>query len=441
MTREKNRVAEHGIMALWTGWALSVGSIVLVVLLSLLVSKMWLPLIALGLEVTLLFFVRSGRESEGSSCYLIPFVCSRILFCSAVVMVIINMVYLKLMPQYMFETGLVNRDIPYITSLITAPVSMLVAGWAIIRGPRMSFCVDCTLRNGDRVERGFLGHVYSKEGRYQLKLLFMLSAVNTLFGTLYYFIFYINVNLNSPDRFMFVGVPVILWALSVVYLGFRYFSLMVYYNTIQEDEFGERERSTILRYLIVSGDYMYLREKPSAYGDRGRYDTPAFIHLPYREQVSQFDARSFLGQIVRLGNYTLRFLYHNTVYRNRNTVYHYVCFIPDRGELDETVRNKGEWFTMPQIEQLLNSNRIAPMLASEVMRLYTVSMARKAYDRRGHRLYKIKNYRPTFRLSDIEKLDVDFNDSEWLRVAMNNEDKPFFHLRKFWRRYIGGIHY
>lgn len=440
MTRERNKIAERGILAMWTSWTLSAASIALVIVLSLYISKMWLPLVALGLEVVLLFFVRSGHRSDSPTCYLIPFVCSRILFCSALVMVVINMVYLKLMPDHMFESGLINRDIPFITSLVIAPVSMIVSGWAILRGSHMSFCVDCSMRNGDKVERGFLGNVHSKEGRYQLRLLFMLSFIETVFGVAYYFLFYINVNINTPDRFVFVGIPVIFWLLSVVYLGFRYFSLTVYYNTVEEDEFGRRDRSTVLRYLVLSGDYMFLHEKQNIYGVEGKYDTPVLMRIPYCEQVSGYDARSYLSRIVRLGRHTLKFLYRNTVYSNLDTVYHYVCFLPDKEDIGDSGRD-GSWYTMPQIEQLLNSNRLAPMLASEIMRLYTVSMARKAYDRNGKRLYKIKNYRPTFRLSDLEKLDVDFGDPEWLFVAMNNEDKPFFHLRKFWRRYVDRIHY
>ncbi len=35
-------------------------------------------------------------------------------------------------------------------------------------------------------------------------------------------------------------------------------------------------------------------------------------------------------------------------------------------------------------------------------------------------------------------LDVDYNDPEWLLVAKNNEDRPFFKLKKFFRKYFKG---
>ena len=61
-------------------------------------------------------------------------------------------------------------------------------------------------------------------------------------------------------------------------------------------------------------------------------------------------------------------------------------------------------------------------------------MAWKTYDRDGRRLYPIKNYRPTFRFRDFKTWDVDYNDLHWLDVATNNEDKPFYRLRRFWRK-------
>ena len=94
---------------------------------------------------------------------------------------------------------------------------------------------------------------------------------------------------------------------------------------------------------------------------------------------------------------------------------------------------------MPELERLLNGDSLAPLMAAEIHRLYTVTMAWKTYDRLGRRLYKIKNYRPTFRLRDIQNWDVDFNDSQWLRVAVNNQDRPFYSLKRFWRRYVNGV--
>ena len=66
-------------------------------------------------------------------------------------------------------------------------------------------------------------------------------------------------------------------------------------------------------------------------------------------------------------------------------------------------------------------------------------MAWKTYNRKGYRLYNIKNYKPTFRIRDIKDWDVDYNDIRWIFISENNEDCYFFKLRNFFNRYICGI--
>jgi len=66
-----------------------------------------------------------------------------------------------------------------------------------------------------------------------------------------------------------------------------------------------------------------------------------------------------------------------------------------------------------------------------------MTMAWKTYDRNGRRLYPIRHYRPTFRLRDMPRWDVDYDDQTWFDVAINNEDHRFFRLRSFWNRLTG----
>lgn len=67
-------------------------------------------------------------------------------------------------------------------------------------------------------------------------------------------------------------------------------------------------------------------------------------------------------------------------------------------------------------------------------------MAWKTYDREGKRLYPIKHYRPTFHIGDLREWNVDYDDASWFDIAHNNEDRPFFRLRKLWRRMTGVFH-
>lgn len=75
-------------------------------------------------------------------------------------------------------------------------------------------------------------------------------------------------------------------------------------------------------------------------------------------------------------------------------------------------------------------------LVSEIDRVYNISMAWKTYDKEGRRLYKIKHYKPTFRLRDIRNWEVDFNDRRWLNIARNNEDCFGFRLKKIFAKHL-----
>lgn len=102
--------------------------------------------------------------------------------------------------------------------------------------------------------------------------------------------------------------------------------------------------------------------------------------------------------------------------------------------LDESIL-QGKWYSLSQLQRLLHNHELSPLLAAEIHRLYTVTMAWKTYDAEGKRLYKVKNYRPMFRLNGICEWDVDFNNPLWLQVASFNQDKPFYNLRRLWRKY------
>ena len=129
----------------------------------------------------------------------------------------------------------------------------------------------------------------------------------------------------------------------------------------------------------------------------------------------------------------MRFMYKSTDVSGMNNIYHFICCL-ENPEVMEHSRYQGKWYSLSQLQRLLYNHELAPMLATEIHRLYTITMAWKTYDSDGRRLYKIKNYRPNFRLNGICDWDVDFNNSHWLEVARLNEDKPFYRFRKLFQR-------
>ena len=81
----------------------------------------------------------------------------------------------------------------------------------------------CIIRHGNASERGFLGQIFRQESQFQVRLLLILSVAVSVLSWSYYSLFYVNVNINGTDAFIYNWVPVIFYSLSIVYLGLRLF--------------------------------------------------------------------------------------------------------------------------------------------------------------------------------------------------------------------------
>ena len=173
MYTERQHANSFGIYSLWRYWALSLGAITSLMLLSLWVSKLWLPLVAFLLESLLFMLIKINSNAKMPVCALMLFIATRVLLWSTFIMLLINAYYMFVIEPIHFEEGLANRDIPYITLLVVSPVTLAMSLWAYLRHARLAFCIDCQIRNGVAAERGLLGAIFSKESRYQIKLLIM----------------------------------------------------------------------------------------------------------------------------------------------------------------------------------------------------------------------------------------------------------------------------
>ena len=111
---------------------------------------------------------------------------------------------------------------------------------------------------------------------------------------------------------------------------------------------------------------------------------------------------------------------------------HYAVFIdPEQKDL---FTHDDVWFNSYMLDSALSTSSLSPILANELFRIHTITMAWKTYDRNGRRLYPIRHYKPTFRLRDLRDWTVDYDDETWFDVAHNNEDRRFYKLRSLWNR-------
>lgn len=435
MSHRHHITNESAIFSLWLNWTMAVGSLALPEFAGLMLPKTWIPFVIFGLIILLTLYRRSSiTASDSTSCDLIQMICQRALGVSAIIMLVIAVAYARGFIEIFYPEEVLNLHIPYLTILILGPSASVMCMVAMFKGYNSDVCRRCIIKHGNASERGFLGKIFLQESRYQVRLLFVLSTALSVAGWLYYWYLYVNVNLNLTDLFVFNWVPVIFYALSIIYLGMRYFTLWGYYYNHIELNPRNNTATTTIRYLILCGDDIFLNRNDDGFSDipdENKYDTPAGMCLPFRNRLDLSEADHVFNDISGLSDsdYSMRFMYKSSDVSGLSNIYHYICCVKDRTVLDGATLT-GRWFTLSQLQRLLYNHDLSPMLATEIHRLYTVTMAWKTYSSDGRRLYKIKNYRPSFRLNGICDWDVDFNNPQWLEVARFNEDKPFFRLRR-----------
>lgn len=436
-SRQRREGLSGAIFGLWRNWVIAIGFLAILAFVSPLISQVWLAPVCI-----ILFIALQGVRSVMNK-QRVP-VCSRLYKEVSVIILIITGVvlvrYFITGGEGAFElTGQpVNVKGPMLGILISAPVTAVVTACFLLQKREPLVCQLCHLRYGSVIKNGFIGTLYQREWRYQSRLLMVLSLLLSVIDWAYYLYHYINVNLNRADYFFFIWLPLTLYVISMIYLGWRYYSLWVYYCHNDEGHLVENPSSSTVRFLVIGGDKVLLdiRQTDKLF-DNGavikRFDTPATITLPYQERYDAGRASQLFKQISGIKDVEIRPMYDspdNVTYRN---IFHFFAFLDNPDELTDS-KLEGEWFSLGELRQLLAQHLTGIELNAELSRIYRIAMAWKTYDRDGKRLYKFKHYRPTFRLKDIRGWDVDYNDGHWLSVGRLNEDSHLFRLRRLLKR-------
>ena len=428
------------IFGLWRNWAVAVGLLTVLVFLSPLIPLQWLP------PVNVLFYFALQVIRRYLTSRSVP-TCGRFLQEVSVVMLItaLFVIWLYFIGRgadlYELTGQPYDASVPVIAILVTAPVTSVVTGLYLLNRREPRICVNCHANYGNVVEFGFIGDLYRREWRYQTRLLFWLSTLLTIVDWAYSLAFYVNVNLNRADLFFFLWMPMAIYAVSLLFLGMRYYSLWNYYCRNDEEHFVENPGTTTLRYLVLSDDRLLLDSVSdrSVFGNGSMVkfvDTPVVVRIPYTRRVSEMEAAQHFRSRTGINGAEIRLAYDSPDHVTFQNIFHYFAFLDDPDEVVDS-RINGEWFTFGRLRQLINQKIVSRNLTAEIRRVVTVAMAWKTYDENGRRLYGIKHYRPTFHLRDLRKWQVDYNDKRWLDVALLNQDSAFFSLRRLWRKIIG----
>lgn len=424
------------IFGLWRNWTIAVGFLAILAFVSPLVRVTWLAPICI-VEFLLLQVVRTVITGQG-----VP-TCSRLYKEISVTILFITLVVLA---RTIFSgegsvelTGQpVNAKGSIIGILISAPVATVVTMFFLLQRSEPLVCQLCHLRYGSVIKNGLIGRLYRQEWYFQTRLLFLLSLLLTVVDWIYYMMRYVNVDLNNADMFFFMWLPLVLYISSLLYLGWRYYTLWVYYCQNDEGKIVEQPSSTTVRYLVLCEDRILIDFRPTdkSFSNGAvikRFDTPAVVTLPYRERMDLANATELFRQSTGISGAEIKEMYSspdNVTFRN---IFHYFAFLENRDDIIDS-RIQGEWITLGELRQLMLQHITGMELNSELERIYRIAMAWKTYDRDGNRLYQFKHYRPTFRLRDIRSWEVDYNDGHWLYVGKLNQDSPLFRIRRWMRR-------
>lgn len=412
--------------SMWCNWAIAYGAITLPLVLSLFMSLTWLPFAVLFEVYALATLRKSDRLSSLSRCSVLPRMAMRILLVSALIMIIINIMCTDWLIPTVWRLKVYNNEIPFIVCLIVSPVTVFFCAMSLWAGLGAAPCRECQRRHGFYAGDSMAATLYYREARYQTSVLLCLSTVMGAVEYWYYFARYINANFNDPDRFFFIYMPMVLYGLSLAILHGRYESMSLLCQALVNAS-GGAHSGTIVRYLVFNNDNLLLHQ-----GADGIWDTPAEGRVERKMSMGDLEARLLFSELSGINDFAMRYCFTNRAFASEANMIHYAVFVENTDGI--TIDNKKQWFNPYMLDSGLAANALSPILANELYRIHTITMAWKTYDREGRRLYPIKHYRPTFRLGDLKNWAVDYDDDSWLDVAHQNEDRRFYRVRQIWER-------
>lgn len=416
-------------------WTVCFGSVALVAFSGWFVPYHWLPIVSFSFILVVIWFGNHFMSTGHINCSLLTHYTVYTLFISTVIMLVINFIYSReIEVPWLYLAGDKTRatvDMPYITSCIVFPVATVFYLFAIIRRSHTTYCIHCHERAGFTVREALEHGQFISEAKRVIYLFFILSAVLSAIEVSYFLVYFDDTNINTSDAYFLFICPLIFFVLSIVYLTMRFQNIKFEINIVAKGKHNETYSQ--VRFMVVCDDKIMLRQVHIADNIPPLWDTPATYEMGLTDFVTDEEAGKIFTELAGISAFKIRHLFNTST--STSNAFHFAAFVDDDAEATDL---EGDWFNLYQIDTMLKAGAIARPFAYEIHRVYTMTMAWKSYDRNGNRLYPIKNYKPTFRLSDFKDWDLDYTDMYWMIVAENNADRPFFKLRQFWRRHITG---
>lgn len=431
MNRQADRQISGYIFASWRNWAISVGLVYVLVVVSPWLSRMVVPYIAFGMSLVA-FGYCFMRHRERYQALAVPYICAITLLLAGVIMTALNLID-SITDLYELAGKQVNKELPFIVQLFVSPLFAITSGIYLLH--RIKTHNSYRTATGRSVSNVMQRLVW-QESRYQVRFLFIMATVIAVVEWAYCFTGFVTASFNDTDMFFFVWLPVIVFVLSLGTIGVRCISLWAYYSQRGAATMINRDTVSVVRYIIISDDTVYLKEHTiDIKHERVKYyDTALRVRHEFINTISDSDAMQLFTKYTGIEEVKgIKFLYKDDDVALGSNIFHFLIVLNTKEEIDDSRIRTGEWLTLNELRSLDHQHRLGAELSAELVHIYTVGMMYKTYDRDGRRLYPIRHYRPTFRLGEILGWDVDFSDPRWFKIARLNADKSFFAVRRLFQ--------
>lgn len=434
---EFGKINSLQLYKLWKNLTIGMVTVIAMMTFTKLLPYYFSPIVSLLCAAFLYVYIYENKVRREIVCLIIPLVMFYCLISYAFVTVLLNILYAWGFKQIPLEFIFFGNS--FIPSLIMNPICFITFVIVYLRHDKISICVDCKIHNGG--EKLYKTALLRHESRFQMKNLIAIFGILSAIVWTYYLEFYVKINLNSRDWYIFTWLTIIFFILDELYFITRYYNL--YLDLKENDEIITPEElqnmtsKTYLRYYVICGNNIYV--------DAHAIDPKS----PYKEVIDTpfFTKRNVNGipvaevkKIIR--NMTgvdgeLRFFYgRRTDSTGKTSILRYFYFLDEVDGVCPAITTQGEWMDYEKIKYLYSNNpgRLAEISVTDTTRLATILLTEKIFNEKGYRKSKIKIYNPSFNLHDVRKSNLDFQDDKWIEISLFNSDTPFYSIKRKWRK-------
>lgn len=440
------KISTVQLYMMWKTLSISLLLLIVMMTLSKFLPPICTPLAALACAAFVYTQIYNFRKGEKTSCILLPYTIFICLIAYSFVTIVLNL--LELWHVFPLPAEFVFFTRPFIPSLLLNPICFVCVCVIYIRRKKIGVCVECRLAGANNASQGRLGSVLSYESYLQVRNLILLFGLLSVAVWMYFLLFYIKINANARDWYVFTWLNVIAFLLDEVYFMFRYFNLYLDLKEnneiISEEEIADMGAQTYVRYYVVCGNHIYVDPN----GVEDFHSAKAVIDTPFqtRRSVNGMTApevKRIISQMTGVADGELRFFFgRKNPALPRTSLLRYFYFIeplPD-GSCPK-LRTDGEWMDYDYVQQLYSTHpeKLASLSVHDTTRLATIILTEKIFNEDGFRKNGLRSYSPTFNLYDVRNSTLDFQDDKWIRVSLFNSDTPFFKIKRWWRRFRGKL--